>query len=41
MDDREYQVAIEKEKTKQALIHSGFWILFWCVALAGCAIGTL
>ena len=41
MDEKEYEVLIEKEKTKQQLIYSGFWILFWFIILAGCAIDVL
>lgn len=38
MDEREYEVQIEREKTKRDYADKIFWLLFWMIVITGCTI---
>ncbi len=41
MNEFEYEVAIKKEETKQKIVRSCFWILFWIVFIGGLVISDM
>ncbi|WEG18592.1 hypothetical protein PQ478_08920 [Alkalihalophilus pseudofirmus] len=40
MDDKEYQIAMEKEKTKREMISSVFWLVLWLLVITGCTVSN-
>lgn len=38
MDDKEYQIEMEREKTKRDYAEKIFWILFWVIVVTGCTV---
>lgn len=38
MDEKEYKVELEREKTKRELHHKIFWLMFWFMVIGGCSI---
>lgn len=36
MDNKEYEIEIEKQKTKREMIQAIFWLGFWFLIISGC-----